>query len=410
MPDGALRGEPNLLLPSWARDFMRPARYKVAYGGRGSAKSWTFARLLVMATYARPLRVLCARELQGSIRESVHELLSRQIESLGLSHAFKVGESYIRGANGSVYLFKGLRHNAVEIKSTEGVDICWVEEGQAVSNESWKFLIPTVRKAGSEIWVSLNTGEETDATYRRLIANPPPRSVVRLVNWNQNPWFNDVLNAERLHDKATDYDAYLNIWEGQPRMRSAAQVLRGKWMVSSFIANENTWDGPYYGADWGFSSDPTVLTRSWVYDDCLFIDWEAGGLGVELDDTPALFDRVPGAREHLIRADSARPETIRHMQTHGYPRVIACNKWSGAVHDGIARLRGFKQIIIHPRCSQTAREAQLWRHKTDRLSGDVLPALEDGNDHAWDSIRYALEPIIRNHGKRSYAGSMGRTV
>jgi phage terminase large subunit len=191
-------------------------RYKGAYGGRGSAKSWTFARALIILGASKPLRILCAREVQKSIKQSVHKLLSDQIQALGLGHFYEVLDTEIRGKNGTEFSFSGLATHTVDsIKSYEGCDICWVEEAHGVSKRSWDVLIPTIRKEGSEIWISLNPELETDETYQRFISNPPPSSMIVRMNYVDNPWFSDVLEQERLHCKLTDPKGYENIWEGK---------------------------------------------------------------------------------------------------------------------------------------------------------------------------------------------------
>jgi len=189
-------------------------RYKVAYGGRGSGKSWSMARALLIQASHKPLRVLCAREIQKSIKQSVHTLLNDQIQSLGLGAFYEVLEAEIRGRNGSSFSFTGLATNTVEsIKSFEGCDIVWVEEAQTVSKKSWDILIPTIRKPHSEIWVSFNPNIDTDDTYTRFVVNPPENAKVVKVNYTDNPWFPEVLEIERQHSLKTNPD-YANIWEG----------------------------------------------------------------------------------------------------------------------------------------------------------------------------------------------------
>jgi phage terminase large subunit len=371
-----------------------PARYKVAYGGRGGAKSWGFARALLLQAATRRLRVLCARELQISIQDSVHKLLAEQIDALGLGKVYDIQQATIRGTNGSEFIFSGLRSNATKIKSMEGVDICWVEEAQTVSAESWNILVPTVRKADSEIWVSFNPDQETDSVYQRFVVAPPPGACVVEIGWQDNPWLPAVLRDEKDYLYRVDPEAAAHVWGGKTRRNSIAQVLRGRYVVESFDPGAD-WHGPYYGADWGFSVDPTTLIRCWVNGRSLYIEHEAYGVGVDLDETPALFDSVPEARMHTIRADASRPETISHMRRHGYSRIIGAQKGPGSVEDGVEHLRSYERIVIHPRCPHVAEEARLWSYKTDRLSGDVLPVLLDKHDHCWDAIRYALEPVIR---------------
>jgi phage terminase large subunit len=201
--------------PSKLKFLFEPNRYKVAYGGRGSGKSWGFARALLMQGTEKPMRILCAREIQKSIKQSVHTLLKDQIQALGLGSFYEVVETAIRGINGTEFSFAGLATNTVEsIKSFEGVDIVWIEEAQTVSKRSYDILIPTIRKPGSEIWVTFNPYMDTDDTYRRFIINKPNDAVVVKMNYNDNPWFPDVLERERARCKANNPEDYENIWEG----------------------------------------------------------------------------------------------------------------------------------------------------------------------------------------------------
>jgi len=199
-----------------------PKRYKVLYGGRGGSKSWGIARALLVMAASRQLRVLCAREFQNSIAESVHQLLKQQIEALGLSSFYDVQQTKIIGKNGSEFVFAGLRNNINSLKSFEGVDIVWVEEAVNVSKRSWDILIPTIRKEGSEIWISFNPELETDETYARFIKHPQPESMVVEVSWRDNPWFPEVLRREMETLKARDPDTWLHVWEGQ-----CTQTLQG---------------------------------------------------------------------------------------------------------------------------------------------------------------------------------------
>lgn len=211
--------QPTSRFPAWAKFLFEPYRTKVAHGGRGSGKSWAFARALIAMAVAEPLRILCTREIQKSIKESVHRLLTDQIEEMGLGGEFDVLETEIRCRNGSVFFFAGLQsHTVTSIKSYEGCDIVWIEEAQTVCKKSWDILIPTIRKPGSEIWITMNPILDTDETWKRFVINKAPNSYVRQVNWSDNPWFPDVLEQERVHAKATmPEDDYNNIWEGMCR-------------------------------------------------------------------------------------------------------------------------------------------------------------------------------------------------
>jgi phage terminase large subunit len=204
----------NVQFPDKLQCLFEPSRYKVLYGGRGGAKSWGVARALLILGAQKPTRILCAREFQNSISESVHALLSDQVKALGLTDFYEVQNSTIRGKNGTEFYFAGLRHNVTKIKSFEGVDIVWCEEAQTISKSSWDTLIPTIRKEHSEIWITFNPALETDETYQRFVAHPPENAQIIRINWSDNPWFPDVLRQEMESLKARDPDAWLTVWEG----------------------------------------------------------------------------------------------------------------------------------------------------------------------------------------------------
>ena len=280
--------------PSKLQFLFRPARYKVAYGGRGSSKSWSFARALLLMAVQRPIRVLCAREIQKSIRDSVHRLLSDQIEAMDFSGHFTTLEAEIRGHNGSLFLFSGLSSQTAEsLKSFEGVDICWVEEAQSVSRRSWQILTPTIRADGSEIWVSFNPELDTDETYTRFVVTPPPGAVVVEVNYNDNPWFPSVLEQERLHCEATNREDYAQIWEGQCRTAVAGAIYA--YEVGDAIRNGRICNIPYdprlrvhtiWDLGWNDSMSIILAQRirseirviDYIEDDHKTLDWYAAEL------------------------------------------------------------------------------------------------------------------------------------
>jgi phage terminase large subunit len=238
-----------------------------------------------------------------------------------------------------------------------------------------------------------NPDQETDPTYKDFIISKRGDALVINVNYWDNPFFPDVLRREMEWDKKNDYEKYLHVWEGQTRASSDAQVFRGKFSVEAFEAPEDAQF--YYGADWGFSQDPTALVRCFVNEKTLLVDYEAYGVGVDIDKTPEMFDSVPGARKSIITADSARPETISYMRKNGFPHIRSAKKGKGSVVDGITLLRAFEKIIIHPRCQHTIDEFKLYSYKTDRITGEVLPVLEDRNNHCIDALRYSIENIGR---------------
>lgn len=219
-------------IPKAFADLFKQARYKIYYGGRGAAKSWAFARALLTKAWQKPTQVLCAREIQSSIKESVYSLLKKQIDVLELSQDFECLNSEIRGKNGSRFIFEGLKHNVDRIKSLEDTDICWVEEAAKVSEESWEVLIPTIRKPNSEIWASFNPRLEFDATYQRLIVHRPEGAIVHKVSWRDNPFFTAEMRFEMERLKTADYDAYLHVWEGETKKLTEGAVY-GKQLTQA---------------------------------------------------------------------------------------------------------------------------------------------------------------------------------
>jgi phage terminase large subunit len=682
----------DVSIPEAYEELFRQHRYKVFYGGRGSGKSWACATALILLGWQRPLRILCAREIQRSISDSVHKLLTQQIDDLGLTSFFIVTREAIRGINGTEIVFKGLRTNTQEIKSMEGVDICWVEEAQAVSQDSWDVLIPTIRKDGSEIWITFNPMDEQDPTYQRFVAHPPMDAVIRKVNYDENPYFPDVLRGEMEWLKQKDYQSYLHIWEGEVRKFSNALVFGNYFRVESFDTPRET--RFYHGADWGFACldgdtmvltehgekpirdiktgdmvmtrdglkrvihaqsrgvkpvydvsigghhiiatgdhriftaggwkqvcdleeieecvviqssltekfinairrasiritttighairqrsitghcgnttmgkslmdmssttsmgilsttgsitlpaslqaniaesitrttlveslrkrwqscvrglaiakrigrsagrrlwqrlkreeesarnaenptlsqtciksfarliagsiamqemlrknisakcaeidlwhplthggkpvlqsalidstllkderevfditvengeyfangvlvhncDPTILVRCFIDGRKLYIDQEAWGVGVEIDKTPALFDKIETSRKWAIKADCARPETISYMRRQGF-NISPAKKWQGSVEDGIEFLKTF-DIVVHPRCKHTIDEFNHYSYKVDKQTNDILPTIVDANNHIIDGLRYSLDGLIKGHGQ-----------
>jgi len=370
-----------------------PSRYKVLEGGRGGGKSYSFADALITKAAYEKTRVLCTRETQHSIKDSVHRLLSDRIEYLGFSPFFDIKRDSIVSRVGSDFLFKGLLRNINEIKSTEGVDVCWVEEAEKVSQNSWDVLIPTIRKANSEIWVSFNPEDEHSPVYQKFIVNPPPDCRHAHVTWRDNPLFPDVLRKEMEYDKRVDYDKYLHVWEGEVKKYSDALIFKNKVFVEEFETPEGT--QLYFGADWGYSVDPTTLQRMWIKDHTLYLDHEFYAHGVEINELEAGFDKVPGSRKWKITADSARPETISHMARLGF-NIVGAEKGKGSVEDGIEFLRSFERIVIHPRCKGAIDNFMNYRWKKDRVTEEILPIPLDASNHTPDACRYALEDYIKS--------------
>jgi len=311
------------------------ARYKVLYGGRGGAKSWGVARALLILGAKKPMRVLCAREYQTSIKDSVHKLLCDQIQSMNLLGFYEITQASIRGKNGTEFLFAGLKNNISNIKSYEGCDICWVEEAVTVSRLSWNTLIPTIRKDASEIWVTFNPELESDETYQRFVLKPPEDCLVQKVNWNDNPWFPETLRLEKDSLKNRDQEAYNTVWEGLCRQTVDGAIFAREMQFAEL-------DGRITKVNY----DPTKPVHA-VFD----LGWA--------DATAIWFLQFVGMETRLIRYHEDNQQTISHylakMQTFGYVYDTlwlphdAQNKTlaaAGRSIEEVVRNAGFKTRII----------------------------------------------------------------
>lgn len=389
---------PRVFLP-----LLEPARYKGLYGGRGGAKSHFFADLVIEECLLRPpMYVVCIREVQKSLEQSVKKLIETKIKKYGLEREFRISKTHIDTPGGGNIIFMGMQdHTADSIKSLEGYKRAWVEEAQSLSAHSLKILTPTMREEGSEIWFSWNPRKPTDPVDAMLRGpHPPPSSIVVRSGWEDNPFFPDVLRRDMEYARRTDPDKFQHVWQGEYETRSEARVFKN-WEVDDFTAPNNAMF--LFGADWGYSIDPAVLVRCYVdrivdefgnetIGDTLYVDHEAYDVGVEIDDLPKHFDQVPGGRDWTVIADSARPETISYMKRHGYPKMIPSIKGKDSVKEGVIFLQGLK-IKVHSRCVKTIEELGSYSYKVDKLTERVTPVLEDKKNHVIDSLRYAVERL-----------------
>ena len=382
--------------------FSSKARYVVLWGGRGSAKSESAARMLILRSMEAPLRILCARQFQSNISESVHSMLVKIIKEYNLDSHFTVQERSIKNKWGSEFLFAGLNEETIAgLKSMVSPDIVWIEEASSITQNTWTKLDPTIRAEGSQIWCTLNREMDKDPISRLfIVSEPPPDSIVIEMEYWDNPWFPQVLKNQMIQCRATDYEAYLHIWCGQPISHTQASVFKNKFVSKVFTPDEDLWS-PLFGLDFGFAQDPTAFVKCWVSDDRLYVEHEIYEVGMETEFMPDAMKEIPGATDHICYADSARPETISHLRRHGFPRCIAVPKWSGSVIDGVERMRAFNKIIVHPRCVHTLEEFQNYSYKVDRNTNLVLPQLVDKQNHAIDAIRYAITPLIKGYKLKS---------
>ncbi|MBN8189535.1 hypothetical protein JF540_22885 [Salipiger thiooxidans] len=398
-------------------NFRKPARHRVFKGGRGSGKTRGLAKMAAIRVYQLAEMgvqgvFLCSREHLNSLEESSMEEVKAAIRSEDwLAAYFDIGEKYIRTKNRRIdFVFAGLRHNLDSIKSKARIVGNWTDEAEQVSEAAWRKLIPTIREEGdgwqSENWVSYNPESPESATHRRFISEERTGVIVTEINWRDNPWFPDVLEQERQDDLRLRPDIYDHIWEGAFLSQTEAQVFFGKVSVREF--KPGRWDGPYQGVDFGFRPDPLAAVRVWIHDIRIWIEHEAYGQGVEIDAMPGFIKtRIPRFEEYVSRADSAEPKTISYAKRNGLARMEPVKKWPNSVHEGIRWMRGFEEIVIHPRCTGTARDFRRYSHKTDRLTGDILPDMIDADNHGPDAVRYALAPLIKQVGKTKTGSVVG---
>ena len=380
--------------PRIFKPLLGSARYKGAWGGRGSGKSHFFAELLIERCILEKTDAVCVREVQQSLSQSVKKLLELKIDRMGVGHLFEILYDRIKTPNGGVIIFQGMATTTAEsIKSLEGFDICWVEEAQSLSQRSLDLLRPTIRKENSELWFSWNPNFHTDPVDLLLRGdNLPPDSVVVKANYRDNPWLPDVLLAELEYDQKRDPDKFAHVWLGEYQRNSEARVFRN-WRIEEFDRPPGT----VYrlGADWGFSIDPSVLVRCDISGHNLYIDYEAYQIGCEINNLPHLFMSIPESEKWPITADSARPETISYMQKHGFPKILPAVKGARSIEEGIEFLKSF-DIIVHPRCIHVIDELTLYSYKTDPMTSAVIPILADKDNHCIDAIRYACEGARRS--------------
>ena len=384
--------------PRWHEAFfVPPARFRVAYGGRGGSKSWCFADQSLVRAVTKQERILCLREVQLSIRDSSKRLIEDRIKALNLTSVFQIQRDVITCTqNGTEYTFHGLHGASAEnIKSFEGATIAWVEEANTVCQDSIDVLLPTIRQPNSEIWFSYNAKQKSDPVHKMFVIDePPPHSIVTKINYPQNPWFPKVLRDQMEWDRERDPDKYRHIWLGEPVAHTDAQVLGGRWSIAPIPTPPG--DVVYYhGADWGFANDPTTLIRCWIDwpNMILYLDRAVGAVGVEIDHTPALFRTVETAEAWEIIGDCARPETISYMNRNGF-NVKSSKKGKGSVEDGIEFLRQF-DIVVAPDLKDVQDECALYSYKVDKRTGQILPTIVDKNNHYIDALRYALEKLMR---------------
>jgi len=371
-------------------------RFFVAHGGRGGGKSHFVAEILILIGTQSKKKILCVREFQNSIDDSVLSLLMAKADKL-CPNFYTVKNNKIIGQNGTTFIFMGLARNVGSIKSLEGVDIVWGEEGQYFSYKAWELLEPTIRKDGSQIIITMNRDSEESVIDKTFIQRtPPPRTIITKVNYTDNPFEIPTLIESAEHCKKNDYGLYQHIWLGELNKLAKEQVLYGRWRTDIF---ETPTDARYFlGADWSNGgADPHTLISCFIKDNKLYIDHEmvcSGRASFDvLEEKWRAFPPIANGEKWMIYCDQANSINTREMQRRGFTVDSAPKKWYGvksSVQAGINYLRNFEEIIIHERCKETIKEAKYWRWKTDKDSGEILPILIDDNDHLMSGLRYSM--------------------
>ena len=400
----------RLQLPAKLSGLFQPKRYKVMHGGRGGGKSWAVAAALLVLAADRPLRILCAREVQKSMRDSVHRLLKDTIVRLGIESFFEVLDAEIRGLNGSLILFSGLQSHTVDsIKSFEGVDIVWAEEAHGISKRSWDVLIPTIRKDGSEIWMTLNPDMDTDETYQRFIATPSDDTWVCEINWRDNPWFPETLNQERLKSKrsqsAVDYD---HVWEGKPRTVAEGAIYQHE--ILSLYAESRVIGVPYDPTlpvhtvwDLGWNDAMTigfvqrgpmdVRILDYIEDSHRTLDWYV----TQIEKRPYRWGHDYLPHDGRTRNFQTGKSTEEQLQSMGRKPIVLAQT---SVEEGIKASR-----MMFPRCyfdkAKTVRLLEClkrYRRALHVQTNEPMAPLHDEFSHGADMFRYIGQavPIMPN--------------
>lgn len=347
--------------------------------------------------------------MQKSLQQSVKALVESKIREHDVGDYFDIKKTHIETHGDGIIIFEGMQnHTADSIKSFEGFRIAWFEEAHRASNYSLGLLRPTIRAKGSELWFSWNPRSKKDPIDKFLRGDEAyPDSCVVEANYRDNPWFRETeLYHEMLADKRRDPDRYAHVWLGRYQTQSEARVFRN-WRTQAF---ETPHDARFYfGADWGFSIDPTVLIRCFIVGRTMFVDQEVWKVGCEIDHIPALFagsdtrtpprwanpygwQGIPGSMKWPLRADSANPQAISYLRRHGFENITPSVKGAGSVEEGVEFLKTY-DIIVHPRCEHVIDELSTYSYAVDKQTEEVIPVLADRDNHTIDALRYAIESL-----------------
>ena len=377
-------------------------RHKVCVSGRGSGKTTNIALCLLLLGGQTRIKVLCAREIQNSIQDSVHKVLKEIIEEHDLGSFYKVTDKTIRGLNGTEFIFKGLYNNLSSIKGIQGIDICWIEEAESVSQEAIDVLEPTIRKEHSEIWWSFNPRYTDDPVYTMFIVDKENKTVNRSdalmieTSYQDNPFLSQTIKEDVERMKERDYNKYLHVYEGHLKTQTEASIFADKWRVDYFNEQDlikNKGLNPRYGLDWGFSADPNAFCRIIIDEDekIIYVTDGKYAYHTELDYIPQWLRQFPGASDNVIIADKSRPETISYCRRHGFP--LMRNSANKKIEDGITFLLNY-DFIVHPNCTDAIEEFKKYSYKVNPQTNQITNKIGDKDNHFMDAMRYACDDLV----------------
>jgi phage terminase large subunit len=376
------------------------ARYKVLYGGRGGAKSWGIARALLIIGARKTTRILCAREFQTSIRDSVHKLLSDQIVAMGLIEFYEITQNSIRGKNGTEFSFVGLKNNVANIKSYEGCDIAWIEEAQTTSKLSWNVLIPTIRKENSEIWISFNPELETDETYQRFIVNQPENCIVQRVNWSDNPWFPETLRLEKDSLYNRDREAYNTVWEGVCRQTVDGAIFAKEMQQAEY--EQRITRVPYEASkpvhiifDLGWSDQTAWWVLQWVGMETRLIRYEETNqttmsqILAKIQTYGYMIDTLWLPHDAQNKTLAAQGKSIEDIVRSAGYNVRILDRVPVMDSINAARTMFNKCYFDRENCHQGLQCLRHYRYDVDADTGNFSQKpLHDGYSHGADAFRY----------------------
>lgn len=391
--------------PKLAAILFKPSRFKFIRGGRGSGKSWSVARALILKAYAKEERILCTREIQDSIKQSVHQLLSDQIKELGLSEFFQILEKEIRGLNGSRFYFSGLSdQTSTTIKSFEGCTLVWCEEAQTISKKSWTILTPTIRVEGSEIWATYNPELESDETHQMAVVKPAPDTISIEMNYMDNPWFPMVLEKDRQHaEEVMRIDDYRHIWLGMCKPAVEGAIYFDA--MSKAIEAGRIRDVPHDGAlkthvvfDLGWNDAMTLILVQKVSSEIRIIhyieghqrvlaDYSAELKALRLDDQPMNWGNVYLPHDGFHKRHQTGKDDATIMRGLGWDVMEVPNT---SVNSGIDRAREvFPRVYFNKQRTELLVEClKRYRWNISAKTGEAMTPLHDSFSHGADAFRY----------------------